>query len=117
MSLQRKIKLRTRARALRVRRSLNSAGSVRISVYRSLNHIYAQIINDQEHKTLVSCSTMDFDNIKGSKKEKAHAVGVKLAEKAKQLGIESGVFDRGAYLYHGRVKALAEGLREGGFRV
>lgn len=117
MSLQRKINLRTAARAHRVRSRLNSAGSVRVSVHRSLNHIYVQIINDQEQKTLASCSTLELENIKGTKTEKAHAVGKKLAEKAKALGIEAGVFDRGSCLFHGRVKAIADGLKEGGFRI
>lgn len=117
MSLHRKIRLRTKARALRVRKALNCEDKVRISVFRSLNHIYAQVINDKEHKTLASCSTLELNKLKGSKTDKAHAIGIQLAERAKKLGISSGVFDRSSCLYHGRVKAVAEGLRAGGFSI
>lgn len=119
MSLQRKIKKRTERRAARVRgKMLNEQGLVRVSVFRSLKHIYAQIINDSEHKTVASCCSLDLPGkVSGSKKEVAHAVGIELAKRAKSLGIEAAIFDRGSFLYHGRVQAVAEGLREGGIKI
>ncbi len=84
----------------------------RLSVFRSNRYIYAQIIDDREKRTLVSFS--DLKMTEGTKKERAYAVGKELAKRAKAKGIESVVFDRGGYLYTGRVKALAEGAREGG---
>lgn len=89
----------------------------RVSVFKSLNHIYAQLINDAQQTTIASCSTKELDTLKGDKKEKAHAVGLELAKKAKKLGIETVVFDRGHFLYHGRIKSLADGLRDGGLKV
>lgn len=89
----------------------------RLSVFRSNRHIYAQIIDDTQHKTLVCISTdqKGFDaNATGDKCAQAKQVGLLVAEKAKSLGIAQVVFDRGGYLYHGRVKALSEGAREGG---
>lgn len=118
MSIERKIKQRTRRRVLRTRKNLiNSQGLPRVSVFRSLKHIYAQIIDDAAHKTLVSCSSVELENLTGDKKNVAHVVGNTLAERAKKLGIEAVIFDRGRYLYHGRVQALADGLREGGLQV
>lgn len=90
----------------------------RISVFRSLKHIYAQIIDDENGKTIVSISTLDKDLKiklgKIKKSEAAKSVGKHLAEVAISKGIKSVVFDRSGYLYHGRVKALADGAREGG---
>ena len=90
----------------------------RLNVFRSNNHIYAQIIDDQEGKTLVSVSTLDrqlsSDLKKGANKEAAERIGQALAERAVSKGIKKVVFDRGGYIYHGRVKALAEGARKGG---
>lgn len=88
----------------------------RLSVYRSNKEIYAQIIDDEQGMTLASCSSQlkDVNSQPLSKKEKSELVGKKLAEIAKSKGIERVVFDRGGYKYHGRVKALAEGAREGG---
>jgi large subunit ribosomal protein L18 len=88
----------------------------RISVFRSLKHIYAQLIDDSQHKTLASCSSFDVET-KGDKKAVARSVGVELAARAKSKGVEQAVLDRGGFLYHGRVKALAEGLREGGLKI
>jgi len=92
----------------------------RLNVYRSLNHIYAQVIDDESGQTLVSASTLDpqlADDLKGkAKAEQAVVVGKTVAERAKAIGVEQVVFDRGGYLYHGRVKALAEGAREGGLK-
>ncbi len=87
----------------------------RLNVFRSEANIYAQIIDDTNGLTLVSASSMDKDfDGKGSNCESAKKVGQVLAQRAKDKGIEAVVFDRGGYLYHGRVKALAEGAREGG---
>lgn len=118
MSIERKIKQRTNRRVLRTRKNLiNSQGLPRVSVFRSLKHIYAQIIDDAAHRTLVSCSSVELENLSGDKKNVAHVIGNTLAERAKNLGIKAVIFDRGQYLYHGRVKALADGLREGGLQV
>ncbi len=103
----------------RIRKKISgSAECPRLSVYRSLNHIYAQIIDDVAGNTLVACSTVEkalANEIAGkSKSEVATIVGKKLAEKALAKGIKQVVFDRGGYLYIGRVKALADGAREAG---
>ncbi len=116
MSIERKIKQRAKRRQLRVRSKLRLQGLPRISVFRSLNHIYAQIIDDANHKTLVSCSTMELKSIKNNK-DAARAVGLELARKALEKNISKAIFDRGSYLYHGRVQALADGLREGGVTI
>lgn len=90
----------------------------RLSVYKSLTGIYAQIINDEEGHTLVSASTIDSElrqQMKGlTKTQQARLVGLKVAERAKEKGIEKVVFDRGGFMFIGRVKALADGAREGG---
>lgn len=119
MSLQKRLKERTRRRTLRVRKQLKKSSTLpRVSIFRSLNHIYAQIIDDAAQATLVSCSSVDLPKkTKGDKKAIARAVGLELAERASSKGIKAAVFDRGHFLYHGRVKALAEGLREGGLTV
>lgn len=107
-------------RVARVRRALkNVAGDrPRLSVYRSSKQIYAQIIDDKAGRTLASASTIDKDLREGLKtgadRTAAEAVGKLVAERAKKAGVTSVVFDRGGYIYHGRVKALAEGAREGG---
>jgi large subunit ribosomal protein L18 len=108
-----------RRRHERVRRKISGTGSVpRLSVFRSLKHIYAQIIDDTVGTTLVSASTLDADvrdQVAGlNKTEQAKAVGKRLAEKALSSGVTQVVFDRGGYLYHGRVKALADASREAG---
>ena len=97
-----------------------TAETPRLSVYRSLNHIYAQIIDDVKGNTLVTASTLDKE-IKGSfdgkdKKAQAFAVGELVAKKAKAKNISAVVFDRGGYLYTGRVAALADGARKGGLQ-
>ncbi|PLX47700.1 MAG: 50S ribosomal protein L18 [Desulfobulbaceae bacterium] len=105
-------------RIKRIRKNLSgTTDRPRLRVFRSLNHIYAQIIDDTKGATLVAMSTLDKAIKEGeakSKKDKAHQVGVLIAEKAKAAGVNAVVFDRGGYLYHGRVKALSEGAREGG---
>ncbi len=92
----------------------------RLNVFRSLNDMYAQVIDDQVGNTLVSASTIDGElrsKMEGlTKTEQAKKVGLAVAERAKAKGIESIVFDRGGYRYMGRVKALAEGAREGGLQ-
>lgn len=108
-------------RHARVRRKLSgTAERPRLNVFRSLRHIYAQLIDDVAGHTMVATSSLDPE-IRGelselSKKEEAQRVGKVLAERAREQGIESVVFDRGGYQYHGRVKALAEGSREGGLK-
>lgn len=92
----------------------------RLNVYRSLSGIYAQVIDDSSGRTLVAASTLDAEirpRLKGLRKtEQARLVGQLIAERAKAKGVESVVFDRGGYRYHGRVRALAEAAREGGLR-
>ena len=90
----------------------------RLDVFRSNMHIYAQIIDDEQGVTLVSASTMDKDfNGNGGNVEAAAEIGKKIAAKALEKGITEVVFDRGGYVYHGRVKALADGAREGGLKL
>ena len=87
----------------------------RLAVFRSLKHIYAQLIDDGSGKTLVSASSKEKNApVKGGNVAGAKAIGKLVAERAKEKGIKAIVFDRGGYLYHGRVKALAEAAREGG---
>ena len=90
----------------------------RLAVFRSNKQIYAQLINDLEGSTLASASSRDksLEGTKGNKLEQATAVGKLIAVNAKYAGIDSVVFDRGGFLYHGRVKALAESAREGGLK-
>ena len=100
----------------RVRAKISgTADCPRLNVFRSLNNIYAQIIDDTKGATLVSASTLDkeFEGATGNC-EAAKKVGLLVAKKALEKGIENVVFDRGGYLYHGRVKALAEAARENG---
>ena len=113
------LSLQTRRRA-RLRNQLRqkSTGRPRLSVFRSGKHFYAQIIDDAAGKTVAAASTLDKDlkaALKtGADKDAATAVGKLIAERSKAAGIIAVVFDRGSYLYHGRVKALAEAAREGG---
>ncbi len=89
----------------------------RLNVFRSETNIYAQVIDDTTGKTLASASSLEKDfSCDGTKTDAAKKVGELVAERAKAKGIEAVVFDRGGYLYHGRVKALAEGAREGGLQ-
>ena len=103
-------------RHMRIRNKINgTAERPRLTVFRSLKHIYAQIIDDTKGITLVSASSLDKDfNGYGGNIEGAKAVGNMVAKKALEKGIKAVVFDRGGYIYHGRVAALAEGAREGG---
>jgi len=107
-------------RKARVRRQVRAAanGRPRLSVFRSSKQIYAQVIDDAKGVTIVSASTVEKD-LRGSLKtgadiEAAKAIGKLVAERVRKAGVTQVVFDRGSYLYHGRVKALAEGAREGG---
>ena len=112
------------ARKRRHRRIRNrvygTAERPRLNVFRSLTHIYAQVINDDIGHTLVSASSLDSElapQMEGkSKKEQAAVVGEAVAERAREAGITEVVFDRGGYRYHGRVKAVAEAAREGGLK-
>ena len=89
----------------------------RLQVFRSNRGIFAQLTNDDAGRTIAGASWLDLPKtFSGDKTEQAAEVGKRLAEAAKKAGIESAVFDRGGYLYHGRVKALAEGAREGGLQ-
>ena len=114
-----KNKLRTLRRSRRKtgvrKRVMGVPGRPRLTVFRSLNHTYAQVIDDLSGRTLASASTKDkgFGGPTGNV-EAAKAIGTTLAERAKQAGVNAVVFDRNGYLYHGRVRALAEAAREGG---
>ena len=110
--VQRRNRIRKRNRA----KLKGTAEKPRLSVFRSNQQIYAQIIDDEAGQTLASCSSrLKKLNLQPlSRIEQSKEVGKKLAEAAKEKGIETVVFDRGGYKYHGRVKALAEGAREGG---
>jgi large subunit ribosomal protein L18 len=107
-------------RKARVRRAirLNAKGRLRLSVYRSGKHIYAQVIDDAKGETLAAASSLEKSLREGLKSganvEAAKAVGKLVAERAAAKGVKEVVFDRGAFLYHGRVKALADAAREGG---
>ena len=110
---------RRRRRHQRVRKVIfGTPNRPRLSVFRSQRHLYAQIINDLTGQTLVSASSLDKElkgNLKdGSDSKAAKQVGLLLGKRALGVGIEKVVFDRGGYVYHGRVKELAEGAREGG---
>ena len=113
-------KLTDMRRKARVRRGIKAKakGRPRLSVFRSSKHIYAQVIDDQSGVTLASASSLEKDlrgELKtGADKDAAAKVGKLVAERAKEKGVESVVFDRGGYMYHGRIKALAEAAREGG---
>lgn len=99
----------------RVRNKISgTAECPRLNVFRSNTNIYAQVIDDVAGVTLVSASTQDESIANGSKTEQAHAVGKLVSERAQEKGIKEVVFDRGGYIYHGRIKALAEGAREAG---
>jgi large subunit ribosomal protein L18 len=99
----------------RIRRRLaGTPERPRLNIYRSLNHIYAQVIDDSKGVTLVSASTVAAKAKTGGNVAAAKEIGKQIAERAKEKGISKVVFDRGGYLYHGRVKALADAAREAG---
>ena len=100
-------------RHLRVRKKVNGTPErPRLVVRRSLKHIYAQLVDDTAHRTLLTVSSQDLES--GKKTEKSVEVGKRLAARAKESGVTRVVFDRAGYRYHGRVKAVADGAREGG---
>ena len=105
-------------RANRVRRAIKATGRLRLSVHRSSKQIYVQVIDDAAGKTLASASSLEKDlrtDLKtGADVSAAQAVGKLVAERAKAAGVTQVIFDRSGYLYHGRVKALADAAREGG---
>ena len=114
-----------RKKTLRIRRKAHIRKKVegsterpRLSVYRSLNHIYAQVIDDSTGKTLLSASTLspELKDGKGKKAEQAKEVGKLVAKKCAEAKIEAVVFDRNGFMYHGRIAAVAEGAREGGLK-
>ncbi len=115
-----KSNISTERRKARVRRTIaaTAVDRPRLSVFRSSKQIYAQVIDDDQGRTLASASTIEKalrEQLKtGATVEAARIVGKELAERAKKAGVAKVVFDRGGYMYHGRVKALAEGAREGG---
>ena len=114
----RNTKIAQRRHRVRRRLRMRATGRPRLSVFRSSKNIYAQVIDDASGHTLAAASTLEKDVRSGLKTgadmDAASAVGKVIAERAKSAGVEQVVFDRGSYLYHGRVKALAEAAREGG---
>ena len=108
----------TQRRKLRVRRQLRKVanGRPRLSVHRSSKNIYAQVIDDENGVTLAAASTLDKDlrSKSGADTAAAAAVGRLIAERATEAGVKEVIFDRGAFIYHGRIKALADAAREGG---
>ncbi len=112
-----KVARRSRIKQMIRKRVAGTQERPRLSVFRSNTAIYAQIIDDRQAKTLVSASSLEIDKTsKSVNMDKSKKVGLALAERAKEKGISSVVFDRNGYLYHGKVKALAEGAREGGLQ-
>lgn len=101
----------------RIREKLAGTGArPRLNVYRSLNHIYAQVIDDESGRTLVSASSLAMKLKTGGNVAAAREIGKTVAERAVEKGIKQVVFDRGGYLYHGRIKALADAAREAGLQ-
>jgi len=108
-------------RRLKIKKSIRrnvfgTANRPRMTIFRSNTTLYVQLVDDLKGATLVSANSKEFSDKKSTNKEVAGELGKKVAEKAKAAGIESVVFDRNGYLYHGKVKALAEGAREGGLK-
>ncbi len=113
--MKKETKLDRRKARIRYALKAKSGGRVRLSVYRSEKNIYAQIIDDKAGKTLVSASSLEKEfPAKGSTVAGATEVGKRVAEKALKAGIKEVVFDRGGYMFHGRIKAVAEAAREAG---
>jgi large subunit ribosomal protein L18 len=115
-----KLKIKQLMRANRQKRNrakiAGDAKRPRLNVYRSLKHVYAQLIDDTVGKTLVYANESEIKNKKGKKTDKAKEVGLLIAKKALEKKISSVVFDRASFKFHGRVKAVAEGAREGGLK-
>jgi large subunit ribosomal protein L18 len=114
------VKARTNRRKATVRRAIKDAatGRARLTVFRSSKHIYAQVIDDLKGATLAAASSLEKDmrSKTGANVDAAKAVGKLVAQRAIDKGVKSVVFDRGGYLYHGRIKALADAAREGGLQ-
>ena len=114
------VKARTARRQATVRRAIKEAatGRARLSVHRSSKHIYAQVIDDLKGSTVAAASSLEKDmrSKTGANVEAAKAVGKLVAQRAIEKGVKNVVFDRGGYLYHGRIKALADAAREGGLQ-
>lgn len=100
-------------RQIRTRNKIKNVNRPRVTVFRSNKYIYAQIIDDLKNETIIGVSEKNL-KLDGTKSEKAKALGLLLAQKAKEKKVKKVVFDRGSYSYHGRVRMIAEGLREGG---
>ena len=117
MAESKKDSRKKRHRSLRKRIS-GTSERPRLAVFRSTRHIYAQVINDMEQRTLVSATDIEeaMRALKAPKKDRAKQVGAAIAKKCLEKGIDKVVFDRAGYKYHGRVSALAEGAREGGLK-
>src|SRR5579871_4382091 len=108
MALHKKDRITAARRIMRVRAKVKRYGMPpRVSVFRSLKHMYAQIIDDMTQNTIVSCSSREMDAVEGDKSAIARAIGLELAKRAKAKGVDAVVFDRGRFKFHGRVKALA----------
>jgi large subunit ribosomal protein L18 len=114
------VKARTERRKATVRRAIKEAatGRTRLTVFRSSKHIYAQVIDDLKGSTVAAASSLEKDmrSKTGANVDAAKAVGKLVAQRAIEKGVDSVVFDRGGYLYHGRIKALADAAREGGLK-
>ena len=119
MDRQKAKQTRRTRRRIGIRKRVSGTGEIpRLSIYRSLRHVYAQVVNDLDGTTICAASTMDkgFSGEASGNVEAAKAVGKLIAERAKAKGIEKVVFDRGGFRYHGRVQALADAAREGGLK-
>ncbi|MFO0809411.1 MAG: 50S ribosomal protein L18 [Gemmataceae bacterium] len=118
MKAQKRLAVTRQRKRFRVRKKVQgTAARPRLSVFRSSKHIYAQMIDDESGKTLAAASSLAKGASYGGNVAAAKAVGAKLAEAAKAAGVTAAAFDRGHYRYHGRIKALAEAVREGGIQV
>jgi large subunit ribosomal protein L18 len=117
VSYGRMISQRKKRRVARVGRKLRASEFPRVRVFRSNSSIYAQLIDDTQHRTIVSFSSLNLEKPSGDKTAIAHAVGLELAKLAQAANIDRIAFDRGGYRYHGRVKSLAQGLRDGGLQL
>ena len=115
MIASKKREARARRRRRVRKRVSGTTARPRVAVYRSNRHIYVQLVDDREARTLAAASDQGIEG--GDKADRAKRVGLAIAEGAKSLGVRRVVFDRGGRLYHGRVKALAEGAREGGLEI
>ncbi|HEX2561583.1 50S ribosomal protein L18 [Phenylobacterium sp.] len=114
MSISARDSTQRRAQRNRTRLRKLANGRLRLSVFRSSKNIYAQVIDDERGVTVAAASTLEGDKAKGADKDAAAKVGALIAQRAIEKGVKDVVFDRGGYLYHGRVKALADAAREAG---